>query len=194
MPRVWGLRCGWGDSLGASPTCPHPQPCPGWIQSRLLPRSPGSPGLRASMCPGNLFPGPRSRQKGGQHPPRRLQGGAGAQPSPGAPMSTLTSPRAPLVGTAQKPQPTAAGGSCRRAGAVGHRPLSWPWLRTGGAGPQGPPAPVLTSRGQWPLLTLFTPLLWAVFWGPTCPRDHLSDGDNPTLLLPGSGGAPFLES
>lgn len=131
---------------GASPTSPYPRPCPGWIQSRLLPRSPASAGLSESVCVAKeAFPqGPGRARKAPAPAPE------GQWPFSGAPMYTLT---LSLCTSGRHYPQTAAqqqlGESWQKSqGKQGYQLLSWPQLRTRAGQPLGPTCASVTSRHQ----------------------------------------------
>lgn len=100
------------------------------------------------MRPRQLSPGAPAVPGRYQPWPQRLQGGARAQSSSGAPMFTL-SLSVPLAGATPKQPPGSRVGPGRRARA-GRGISCSPGLssRSAQAGAEGPPVPVVTSRHQ----------------------------------------------
>lgn len=135
---------------GAFPTSPHARPRPGWIQSRLLPRSPGSAPLSESVWPKELFPRAQAMPGRRQHQPQRLHG-RGRRPAilrgshgHANPLTLRLWQALPKTAAQQQ-----LGEPWQKSqGKQGYQLLSWPYLGTRTGQPLGSTCANVTSRHQ----------------------------------------------
>lgn len=136
VPGAWDM--GRVGNLGASPTCHHPRPRPGQTHSRLPPRSLGSTMFSERLCAHPRVQATPGRQPA-PPPPEGYKGGAGAQPSSGAPMYTLTLILCLWQTRPQNSSSAAAGWVlAEKPERAGYEPLSRPPLRARMGQPLGP--------------------------------------------------------